>query len=132
MIDMIRKDKITAMIQKAKQQADCIIFVAHWGTEDETMPNEYEKQWAAYLMEQGVNVIIGGHPHVLQPYGRLTDDKGNETVVFYSLGNFVSTQQKLEELLGGMAKFTIQKTVKDGKTSPFRKPYRTARPQLRS
>lgn len=117
MIDMIRKDKITAMIQKAKQQADCIIFVAHWGTEDETMPNEYEKQWAAYLMEQGVNVIIGGHPHVLQPYGRLTDDKGNETVVFYSLGNFVSTQQKLEELLGGMAKFTIQKTVQDGKTS---------------
>lgn len=117
MIDMIRKDKITSMIQKAKQQADCIIFVAHWGTEDETMPNEYEKQWAAYLMEQGVNVIIGGHPHVLQPYGRLTDDKGNETVVFYSLGNFVSTQQKLEELLGGMAKFTIQKTVQDGKTS---------------
>ena len=47
MIDMIRKDKITAMIQKAKQQADCIIFVAHWGTEDETMPYEYEKQWAA-------------------------------------------------------------------------------------
>lgn len=117
MIDMIRKDKITTMIQKAKQQADCIIFVAHWGTEDETMPNEYEKQWAAYLMEQGVNVIIGGHPHVLQPYGRITDDKGNETVVFYSLGNFVSTQQKLEELLGGMAKFTIQKTAKDGKTS---------------
>ena len=47
-----------------------------------------KNQWAAYLMEQGVNVIIGGHPHVLQPYGRLTDDKGNETVVFYSLGNF--------------------------------------------
>lgn len=117
MIDMIRKEKITTMIQKAKQQADCIIFVAHWGTEDETMPNEYEKQWAAYLMEQGVNVIIGGYPHVLQPYGRISDGKGNETVVFYSLGNFVSTQQKLEELLGGMAKFTIQKTVENGKTS---------------
>lgn len=117
MIDMIRKEKITTMIQKAKQQADCIIFVAHWGTEDETMPNEYEKQWAAYLMEQGVNVIIGGHPHVLQPYGRISDGKGNETVVFYSLGNFVSTQQKLEEFLGGMAKFTIQKTVENGKTS---------------
>lgn len=117
MIDMIRKEKITTMIQKAKQQADCIIFVAHWVTEDETMPNEYEKQWAAYLMEQGVNVIIGGHPHVLQPYGRISDGKGNETVVFYSLGNFVSTQQKLEELLGGMAKFTIQKTVENGKTS---------------
>ena len=117
MIDIFDKTKITTMIKKAKEQADCIIFVAHWGTEDETMPSEYEKQWAAYLMEQGVNVIIGGHPHVLQPYGRLSDDKGNEAVVFYSLGNFVSTQQKLEELLGGMASFTIQKSELNGKTS---------------
>lgn len=117
MIDMFDKTKITTMIKKAKEQADCIIFVAHWGTEDETMPSEYEKQWAAYLMEQGVNVIIGGHPHVLQPYGRLSDGKGNEAVVFYSLGNFVSTQQKLEELLGGMASFTIQKSELNGKTS---------------
>ena len=118
MIDMIRKDKITAMIQKAKQQADCIIFVAHWGYRRRNHAKRIRNSGAAYLMEQGVNVIIGGHPYVLQPYGRrLTDDKGNETVVFYSLGNFVSTQQKLEELLGGMAKFTIQKTVQDGKTS---------------
>ena len=117
MIDMIRKDKITAMIQKAKQQADCIIFVAHWGTEDETMPNEYEKQWAAYLMEQGVNVIIGGHPHVLQPYGQLSDDQGHTTTVFYSLGNFVSTQQELPELLEGMASFTIQKSTLNGKST---------------
>ena len=60
--------------RQAKSICDCLIFVAHWGTEDETMPNEYEKQWAAFLMEQGVDVIIGGHPHVLQPYGRLSED----------------------------------------------------------
>ena len=71
------------MIQKAKEVSDCIIFVAHWGTEDETMPNEYEKQWAAFLMQQGVDVIIGGHPHVLQPYGQLSDDQGHTTTVFY-------------------------------------------------
>ena len=70
MLDIFDKDKITSMIQKAKQVSDCIIFVAHWGTEDETMPNEFEKQWAAFLMQQGVDVIIGGHPHVLQPYGQ--------------------------------------------------------------
>ena len=117
MLDIFDKDKITAMIQKAKQVSDCIIFVAHWGTEDETMPNEFEKQWAAFLMQQGVNVIIGGHPHVLQPYGQLSDDQGHSTTVFYSLGNFVSTQQELPELLEGMASFTIQKSTLNGKST---------------
>lgn len=117
MIDIFDKDKVAAAIQKAREVSDCIIFVAHWGSEDETMPNEYEKQWAAFLLEQGVDVVIGGHPHVLQPYGRLSDDQGNEMVIFYSLGNFVSTQQQLLELLGGMAKFTIEKTVLNGVTS---------------
>ena len=117
MLDIFDKDKITAMIQKAKQVSDCIIFVAHWGTEDETMPNEFEKQWAAFLMQQGVDVIIGGHPHVLQPYGQLSDDQGHSTTVFYSLGNFVSTQQELPELLEGMASFTIQKSTLNGKST---------------
>ena len=117
MIDIFDKDKITTMIQKAKEISDCIIFVAHWGTEDETMPNEYEKQWAAFLMQQGVDVIIGGHPHVLQPYGQLSDDQGHNTTIFYSLGNFVSTQQELPELLEGMASFTIQKSTLNGKST---------------
>ena len=81
------------------------------------MPTEYQKQWAAFLMEQGVDVVIGGHPHVLQPYGRMSDDNGNEMLIFYSLGNFVSTQQELPELLEGMAGFTIQKSVLKGKTT---------------
>ena len=81
------------------------------------MPNEYEKQWAAFLMQQGVDVIIGGHPHVLQPYGQLSDDQGHTTTVFYSLGNFVSTQQELPELLEGMASFTIQKSTLNGKST---------------
>ena len=114
MLDVFDKEKITSMIQKAKQVSDCIIFVAHWGAEDETMPTEYEKQWATFLMQQGVDVIIGGHPHVLQPYGRLSDGQGNSTLVFYSLGNFVSTQQELPELLEGMASFTIQKSTLNG------------------
>ena len=68
-------------------------------------------------MQQGVDVIIGGHPHVLQPYGRLSDDQGHSTLVFYSLGNFVSTQQELPELLGGMAQFTIQKSTLNGEST---------------
>ena len=117
MIDIFDKAKVAASIQKAKEVSDCIIFVAHWGTEDETMPNEYQKQWAAFLLQQGVDVVIGGHPHVLQPYGVMTDDQGNEMVIFYSLGNFVSTQQQLPELLGGMGKFTIEKSVLNGEST---------------
>ncbi len=117
MIDIFDKDKVVSSIQKAKEISDCVIFVAHWGNEDETMPSEYEKQWAAFLMQQGVDVVIGGHPHVLQPYGRMSDDEGHEMVIFYSLGNFVSTQQELPELLGGMAQFTIEKSVLKGETT---------------
>lgn len=117
MISIFDKEKVASDIQKAKAVSDCIIFVAHWGKEDESMPTEYEKEWAAFLLEQGVDVVIGGHPHVLQPYGRMYDDSGNEMVIFYSLGNFVSTQQQLSELLGGMADFTIQKTTLNGEST---------------
>lgn len=117
MIDIFDKDKVASMIAQAKEISDCVIFVAHWGKEDEPMPTEYEKQWAVFLMEQGVDVVIGGHPHILQPYGRMSDNKGNEMVIFYSLGNFVSTQQSLANLLGGMAQFTIQKSVLKGETT---------------
>ena len=117
MIDIFEKNKVATAIQKAKQVSDCIVFVAHWGTEDEPMPSEYEKQWATFLMQQGVDVVIGGHHHVLQPYGRMGDDQGHNMVIFYSLGNFVSAQQQLPELLGGMGCFTIEKTVLDGETT---------------
>ncbi len=81
------------------------------------MPTEYEKEWATFLMQQGVDVVVGGHPHILQPYGRMSDDQGHNMLIFYSLGNFVSTQQTLTGLLEGMASFTIQKTVKNGTTT---------------
>lgn len=117
MIDLFDTEKVSAAIQKAKEISDCVIFVAHWGREDEPMPTEYEKQWANFLMQQGVDVVIGGHPHILQPYGRMSDDQGNEMVIFYSLGNFVSGQERLSALLGGMAQFTIEKTTLKGESS---------------
>ena len=117
MIDLFDKAKVSSMIQKAKASSDVLIFVAHWGKEEEAMPTEYEKEWATFLMQQGVDVVIGGHPHILQPYGRMSDDQGHNMLIFYSLGNFVSTQQTLTGLLEGMASFTIQKSVKNGVTT---------------
>lgn len=116
-IDLFDQARISAAIQKAKSVSDCVIFVAQWGKEMESMPTEYEKQWANFLMKQGVDVIIGGHPHVLQPYGWLSDDAGNETLIFYSLGNFVSHQESLDTLLGGMASFTVEKTELKGESA---------------
>lgn len=117
MIDIFDKTKVSSMIRKAKADSDCVVFVAHWGKENETMPTEYQKEWATFLMQQGVDVVIGGHTHVLQPYGRMSDEDGNEMLIFYSLGNFVSTQESFDTLLEGMAGFTIRKSTLKGKTT---------------
>lgn len=117
MINVMDRQKISAMIETVKGYSDCIVFIAHWGNDQETMPSEYEKQWANYLLSQGVHVLIGSHPHVLQPYGRMTDNAGHEMVVFYSLGSFVSSLQSIDELLGGLARFTIERTIKEGKAT---------------
>ena len=117
MIDTFSTADVAAAIKQAKASADCVIFSANWGKTEEPMPTEYEKEWANFLMEQGVDVVIGGHPHTLQPYGTMSDKEGHSMLLFYSLGNFVSTQESFDALLEGMGCFTIQKTVKDGQTS---------------
>lgn len=117
MIDTFNTADVAAAIKQAKASADCVIFSANWGKTEEPMPTEYEKEWANFLMEQGVDVVIGTNPNVLQPYGYLTDDSGHNMLIYYSLGNFVTGQETLKQLLGGMATFTIQKTVDGTQTS---------------
>ena len=117
MIDTFNTADVAAAIKQAKSSADCVIFSANWGKTEEPMPTEYEKEWANFLMEQGVDVVIGTNPNVLQPYGYLTDDSGHNMLIYYSLGNFVTGQETLKQLLGGMAAFTIQKTVDGDQTS---------------
>lgn len=117
MVDTFNTTEVAAAIQKARASADCIIFSANWGKAEEPMPTEYEKEWANFLMEQGVDVVIGTNPNVLQPYGYLTDDAGHNMLIYYSLGNFVTGQETLKQLLGGMASFTIQKTTEGDQTS---------------
>lgn len=116
-VNTFDKDQVAQDIKNAKEVSDCVIFMAHWGSEGNSEPTEYEKQWASFLMEQGVDICIGGHPQTLQPYGTMSDDQGNEMLIFYSLGNFVSGQESISGLLGGMANFTIQKTVDGDDTS---------------
>lgn len=117
MVDYLERDKVTNAIAQAKSISDCIIFLAHWGPQETAVPNEYQKQWAQFLLQQGIKVVIGSHPHVLQPCQMLTDMNGNEMLVYYSLGNFVSGAQTAPELLGGLAEFTLEKTVTGDQTA---------------
>lgn len=87
LIDMYDADKVSSDIEKVKGKADVIIVSMHWGVEYTNTPTESQRQIAEYLSSLGVNLIIGTHPHVVQPVEYI----GN-TLVIYSLGNFISNQ----------------------------------------
>ncbi|MCI9546301.1 MAG: CapA family protein [Lachnospiraceae bacterium] len=117
MVDYLERERVTSAIAQAKGISDCIVFLAHWGTLENAVPNEYQSQWTQFLLQQGVKVLIGSHPLTLQPCQMLSDANGNEMLVYYSLGSFVSGAQSAPELLGGMAEFTLEKNTIDGQSS---------------
>ncbi len=108
-IDVLSTSEVSDMVSRAKASSDCVIFCAHWGRPNEPMPTEYQKQWAYFLLQQGVDVLIGSYPQVLSPYCTLEDDSGNSMLVYYSLGNFAAEGETLKQEIGGLATFTIQK-----------------------
>lgn len=98
-----------ALLQKAEEIADITVVFVHFGTEYTHTPTSEQKRDVEFLCENGADVIVGGHPHVIQPTAEHTSQNGNKAVVFYSLGNFVSNQSGVSKILGGMASFTITK-----------------------
>lgn len=117
MVDYMQRERVTNAIAQAKNVSDCIIFLAHWGNLDNAVPTEYQNQWAQFLLQQGVKVLIGSHPLVLQPCQMLSDGSGNEMLVYYSLGSLVSGALSAPELMGGLAEFTLEKTTVGEQTS---------------
>jgi poly-gamma-glutamate synthesis protein (capsule biosynthesis protein) len=103
--------KVRSDIQRAKLMADLVIVCPHWGTEYVYEATSYQEYWSNVFLEEGVDVVIGTHPHVLEPVEVLTREDGHTMVVYYSLGNFVSNQDEMPRMIGGMAKLTL---VKDG------------------
>ena len=111
LVDLLdSRTKIQKDIRKARKKSDFVIVFAHWGTEYTYSPDASQKSWAQFFADEGVDVVVGGHPHVLEPVKKIKGKNGNKTLVYYSLGNYVSRQRRVECLLGGMAKFTIVKT----------------------
>ncbi len=82
-------------MQEMKENgAEATIFYIHWGNEYQYVPTSYQKQMAQKLCSLGVDVIVGGHPHVIQPFETIVDENGNETLCIYSTGNAISNQRK--------------------------------------
>ncbi|MBT2732006.1 CapA family protein [Carnobacterium sp. ISL-102] len=106
---------ITKDIERAKQVSDFVIVSAHWGEEHMLEPNEFQKQYAQLFTDLGVDVVIGTHPHVIQPVEWMEGENGNQTLVVYSLGNFLSAMSTGTEnnMLGGMISFDFVLTEEE-------------------
>ncbi len=101
------KDLITQDVKKAKEVSDFVIVSAHWGDEHMLEPNAFQKEYAQLFADLEVDAVIGTHPHVIQPVEWVEGKNGHQTLVVYSLGNFLSAMSTGTEnnILGGMISF---------------------------
>lgn len=121
-INRIEDSTIVADIQKAKaSQPDMIIAMMHWGREYKLDEYKTQQKLAQLLWENGVNVVIGGHPHVIEPIKLDTiynqdSTQQRETLVTYSLGNFISNQTKKNTDIGLLFELELVKNSKTNQT----------------
>lgn len=97
-LNLIDKDLIYKQIKQAKEQnVDMIVACMHWGTEYKTSANDEQKELADFLFKSGVDIILGNHPHVLEPMEKKTitldDGSTKDVFVVYALGNFTADQR---------------------------------------
>jgi len=86
--------KVIDAVKAAKAQCDLLVISIHWGTEYATAPRPEDVDMAHKMLDAGASVIVGHHPHVLQPIETYTTSDGRMGVIFYSLGNFLSNQSR--------------------------------------
>ncbi len=123
-VDMLteaNKQNILADISMAEEKADFTIVCPHWGTEYYLGVDSFQKKWTEIFLENGVDLVLGTHPHVIEPIEMIQDEEtGREMLVYYSLGNFVNWTASsgdgiANRMVGGMAEVVIEKD-KNGKT----------------
>lgn len=119
-INLIDKDLIKKQIEQARDEnADIIIACMHWGTEYQTSPNDEQKELSNFLFKNGVDIILGNHPHVLEPMEKRTvtldDGTTKECFVIYALGNFTADQR--ETITRNSIILNLAITFTDGKLS---------------
>lgn len=112
-ISYLSEEKIRADVEAARAAgAEMIIACPHWGIEYTTIPSEEEETYSKLFTELGVDLILGAHPHILQPVELLRNESGHKTTCFYSVGNYVAASLMDEQsLIGGIARATLQRNA---------------------
>lgn len=109
-VNLLEKEKVTKDITEARKHADVVIVFPHWGTENSHDISDYQEEYTKLFSDLGVDIVIGCHPHVIEPVKWVENkETGKKMLVYYSVGNFISHQIELDQLLGGMAQITIEK-----------------------
>lgn len=108
-VSTLDEDHVRNTLKAADALADMVVVFPHWGEEYNLEPVEDQYEMAQIFMDEGADVIIGGHPHVIEPVEILTASDGRKVPCFWSVGNFISTQVDNENLVGGVAKVTMRK-----------------------
>lgn len=106
------KEVVKADIERVRDKVDVLFVAMHWGIEYTHTPTRYEEDMAKFLADNGVDVVIGAHPHVIQPISKIGD-----TLVIYSLGNFISAQDGENRLIGMLVSFDITKTTENDQST---------------
>lgn len=113
LVNTVNEEKIKSDLAIAEQNAEFTIVFMHWGTEYSLKENEFQTNLAKLMCESGADLIMGSHPHVLEPVKWVEAENGNKALVYYSLGNYVSRQKEANNLLGGMATVKISRNKDD-------------------
>lgn len=101
--------QIQSDVQRAKEISDVVIVSAHWGDENTFEPNDFQKHYAQLFADCGVDVVIGTHPHTIQPVEWIEGSEGNKMLCVYSLGNFIGGMLTTDNAIGGEIKFDFIK-----------------------
>lgn len=112
LVNLIDKEKIKNDVEAVRNKVDIVIVAMHWGVEYTHTPTDEQRSQAQFLADLGVDIIIGSHPHVIQPIERI-----GKSVVIYSLGNFISAQDGLMKNIGMIASLDINKVVENDSTT---------------
>lgn len=113
-VAMLDETKVIKDLQKANEIADFVVVCPHWGTEYRHEQSAEQERWAKIFMENGVDLVIGTHPHYIQPVEMKTSETGEQMLVYYSLGNFINSTSDsgrgtADRMIGGMAKIKVAK-----------------------
>ena len=114
-VALIDRDVIRSQVTALRSQCDYLIVSMHWGQEYQTKQSTEQEELAQLLSSLGVDLVIGTHPHVIQPAVWYDRPDGGKMYCVYSLGNFASNQHKLYTMLGGLLDMTLEFNAVDGK-----------------